>query len=344
MRALFRCDASAVVGSGHLSRCLTLARALQGEGFSVDVATRDPSDHTVDWIERERCRAVIISGSTDDAAATRSAAEGADLVVIDGYTFGPAFQAALGRADRVVCVVDDLAIGPVRADVVLNGNLYGASLAYEVEEGTELLCGPEYALVREEFVRAREERSRRAATPTRRLLVTMGGADPTGETEKVITALHTSQGLADLTVTIVVGGANPRAEAIRTAVARALLVQRAEVLVDVRAMGTLMAECDVAVTAAGGTCLELACVGVPAAVVVVADNQRCVAEALSARGLMDVVGQSAEVDPARIGEAIMRLFEDRDRSRAMETAQRACVDGRGSERVAARLARVVRAP
>jgi len=340
MRALFRCDASAVVGSGHLSRCLTLARALRGEGFTVDVATRHPTEHALEWIAREGCGAIVLT--TDEPAAIREAAEGAALVVIDGYTFGAAFQKALRRADRIVCVVDDLATSPLEADVVLNGNLYAGGLSYEVEQGTELLCGPEYALVREEFIDARKQRAGRSADLKQRLLVTMGGADPTHETEKVVTALRMENGIADLHVSIVVGGANPRAEAIRTAVASALPATQVEVLVDVRAMGSLMAECDVAVTAAGGTCLELACVGVAAAAVVVADNQLAVGEALSAGALMDVLGRSAEVDAARIGSAIVRLFRERERARAMEVAQRRRVDGRGKERVAARLTQLVR--
>jgi UDP-2,4-diacetamido-2,4,6-trideoxy-beta-L-altropyranose hydrolase len=339
MKAVLRCDASPRIGSGHLSRCLTLARGLLAEGFVVEVATHAPSEHTRAWIAREGC-SVVDAGAGSDVTA----AEGAALVVVDGYDFPPSFHEALRRDDRLVCVIDDLAAAPVRGDVVLNGNLYAEELVYDVPAGAVLLCGPRYALVREEFVAARAAREARAwSEEASRLLITMGGADPTRETEKALAALEHTLLTSPLDVKVVVGAANPRSEAIRH-LAAAQTKHRVEVLVDVRAMGALMEWCDVALSAAGGTCLELSCVGVAAAAVVVADNQRGVGGALRARGLMDVVGLDAgeAVDAAVLAGSVARLLADAPRRRAMELAQRACVDGAGRERAAARLAMLVR--
>lgn len=333
MRAVLRCDASSVIGSGHLARCLTLARALRRVGFAVDVATREPSEHTRSWIMREGCGVLALGPHDDDVAAAGDAA----LVVVDGYTFPPSLHSSLRRPGRVVCVLDDLATGPVLGDVVLNGNLYAHDLGYDVPPDTVLLCGPELALVRDEFLvarAARELRGERAIAS--RVLVTMGGADPTGETEKALAALELVETNAPLDVRVVVGASNPRLDAIRS-LAEAGTKHHVEVMVDVRAMGELMAWCDVALSAAGGTCLELACVGVASLVVVAAENQRGVGAALAAARLMDVV----EGDPAALACALAALLSDGDRRRAMETAQRRHVDGRGKERVASRLAELV---
>jgi len=336
MRAIMRCDASPRIGVGHLSRCLTLARGLVAQGFTLGIATRAPSEHTRRWIATEGHDLLVLE-EEDEVAATERAARGASLVVIDGYDFGPSLPETLRRDHRVICVVDDLATEPVRADVVLNGNLYALELSYDVPRDTVLLCGPSFALVREEFVHARVSReARRPREDASRLLVTMGGADPTRETEKAFAALDALARQVRLDVKVAVGAANPRVEEIRR-LAAAQRTHGVEVLTDVRAMGELMVWCDVALTAAGSTSLELACVGVPASVVVVADNQRGIGAALSARALMDVVDR----EPRVVAASIANLLANRPRRLAMEASQRRCIDGHGKDRAASRLSALV---
>jgi UDP-2,4-diacetamido-2,4,6-trideoxy-beta-L-altropyranose hydrolase len=344
MRAVLRVDASSAIGSGHLSRCLTLARGLAARGFEVEIATRAPSERVLAWIAREGHRAVPIDAATidEDVVATRRAAEGAALVVVDGYVFDAAYHDALRADGRVVCVLDDLAASRVGGDAVLNGNVYGEELSYDVRDGARLLVGPRFALVRDEFVAARAPRVARKLDPARRprLLVTMGGADPTSETEKALAAL---EHVSAMDVRVIVGGANPRADAIREAASRAPRRHDVEVLVDVRTMGEQMVWCDVALAAAGSTCLELACVGVASVVVVVVDNQRLVGDGFGRRGLMTNLGAREAVDAETMGRAVEALVVDETRRRAMEEGQRAVVDGAGKDRAAEELARLAAA-
>lgn len=333
MRAIFRVDASPAIGLGHLSRCLTLARALARRGAAIDVAIRRPSDHARAWIEREGYQVVTIADGDDDLAVTRRLAGAGALVVVDGYSFAATYHEALRGDGRVVCVIDDLE-RPLGGDLIVNGNLYAEELPYGA--GARLLLGPRYALVREEFVAARAARLARGATHGRpRLLVTMGGADPTRETEKAIGAL--ARVSRPLDVRVIVGGANPRHDAVRAAAAHVSPRHTLDLHFDVRAMGEAMVWADVALTAAGSTCLELACVGVASVVIVVADNQRRVGEALVRHGLMPSLGWHATVDEAAVARALDDLLTDEPSRRAVEEAQRSLVDGLGASRVAAAL-------
>lgn len=333
MRAVFRVDASWAIGSGHLSRCLTLARSLVRTGFTVAVATRNPTDHTKKAVVREGLELLVVEG--EELIGARRAAEGATLVVVDGYGFGADLHAALREPGRVVAVIDDTASAPVDGDVVLNGNFFAESLRYDGVATT--LLGPTYALVRDEFREAREAREARSGDGTRRVLVSMGGADPACATEAFIDA--TSE-LAPSELRIVVGGANPRVEAIRAAAAR-IAGHRVEVLVDVARMSEPMLWCDVAVVAAGSTCLELACLGVPAVVVAVADNQDPVAGEVARRGLMRSVGRFGASSGHDLTREVESLLADGSVRRRMVSDQRATIDGTGAERAAAALDDIV---
>jgi UDP-2,4-diacetamido-2,4,6-trideoxy-beta-L-altropyranose hydrolase len=342
MRVLARVDASPRIGFGHLARTSTLVDALEARGAQLTFASHAPSDAVRAWVEGLGAALAPLDGapgSSDDLAATRALADGADLVVIDGYVFDAAFQASLRGAGRAVCVIDDLADAPVGGDVILNGNLYGDELTYDAPHATLALLGPAYALVRPEFAIARAERAARPHDAGRRarVLVTMGGADPTSETEKALDALD-ALGI-QLDAKIVVGAANPRAADLTRRVKdlRAPGL-RAEVVVGARNMGELMAWADVALTAAGSTCLELATVGVPGLTITVAANQRGVAAAFAFRGLLDHLGESETVTPTAIRDALATLLDDAPRRARTESALREAVDGRGAERAAEAIA------
>jgi UDP-2,4-diacetamido-2,4,6-trideoxy-beta-L-altropyranose hydrolase len=340
MKAVLRVDASAAIGLGHLSRCLTLARGLQRRGVEVDVAMRAPGERTRQWVEREGHRLVALAGDADEIGATLDAIRGADLVVIDGYTFGVDLHDAVLGAGARLCVLDDVGSAPLHADVVLNGNVFAEPLRYE--RARRCLLGPSYALVREEFVlararriaRNREERIGRAP----RLLVTMGGADPTSATEAFLRGLGESPTPSRIEIRIVVGGANPRADTIAHAAAQ---IREHDVAVSVAAenMAELMEWSDVTLAAAGSTCLELSCVGVASVVVAVADNQIPVANEVARRKMMTSLGRQADVAGPELFAAALRLLGDEHAgARAeMEATQRAVIDGLGQERVAAAL-------
>ena len=98
-------------------------------------------------------------------------------------------------------------------------------------------------------------------------------------------------------------------------------------------MPDLMARADLAVSAGGSTCWEMAYMGLPNLVLVLADNQRPIAERLAAAGVSLNLGDARRLDPADLAAALDDLVRDRARRRAMAAAGRTLIDGRGAERV-----------
>jgi UDP-2,4-diacetamido-2,4,6-trideoxy-beta-L-altropyranose hydrolase len=334
MNLLLRADASPRIGTGHVMRCLALAQAWQDAGGRASFASDDLPPALRDRVVAEgyAVEPAAAPGTSEDAARTAALAKGlrAEWVVLDGYRFGGDFQQALKEADRRVLVVDDFGhAGRYPADLVLNQNL-GADERLYAQRGrdTRLLLGPRFALLRREFTRPGWQRQ----TPgvARKVLVTLGGADPDNATGSVIAALSGVK-IEGLEAIVVVGPANPHRAALEAAARES--PARIEVRADVSDMPALMRWADVAVAAGGSTSWERARFGLPALVLVLADNQEPVAAALGAGGLGWDLGWHHQVGQAELTDALERLLRDRAARETMARRGPELVDGRGAERV-----------
>ncbi len=277
-------------------------------------------------------------GNAEDARSLSAAAGLSGLVVLDGYGFGQAFLEELQRHGVFTCLLADDASTQGPCQAILNGNLFAEGLSYDPAQCGEALLGPRYAVVADAFREARQHRLKKpVADPVKRVLVTMGGADPTDETSKVLTALSLPRDprLPRLSVRVVAGAAKSAAAyASRNTASGPHVI---EIVGPLPTLATEMQEADVAITAGGTTCLELLCAGVPALVWAVAENQAPVARELSRRGLMENLGWRSDVTAARIATALTQLCLDVEKRRDVARRQREAVDGRGKDRAMERL-------
>lgn len=329
------------MGTGHVMRCLALAEALGDVGhtcaFLLVQSTRS-LDARIAAAGFAVHRAVPALGSDEDAAGTAAVARdlGAAALVLDGYRFGPAFRRAVRSAGRPVLVFDDLADSDdLCADLVVNPAPQAARLPYgRVAPEAELLLGPAYAMVRREI---RDARSLAVPFAERRsLLLTFGGSDPLGLTGPCMVRLAPALPPGGR-LTVVVGGANPRADAI--GMLAVSLGSKVEVHFDTARMGALMAASGLAVSAAGGTTGELAALGVPTVLVTVAENQRGAAAESGAMGWCRVLDGAGADAPDRIAGEAARLWAAADERERMAAAAAGLLDAEGARRVAEALIR-----
>jgi len=333
---LIRADAAPEIGTGHVMRCLALAQAWQDAGGSCALlAAKLPAPLrerlAAEGMQTERVAAE--PGSMADAEETSRLARaiGAEWVVVDGYLFDAGFQKALKQTGLGVLAIDDYGHSDhYHADLVLNQNLHAQEALYRQREpSTRLLLGTDYVLLRREFLKCRDW-ERAIPRVGRKVLVTMGGADPENITEKVVRALDLVQ-VDGLEVVVVVGSCNPHLDAVRTAVSRSRLP--GELLIDVSDMASLMAAADAAVTAGGSSVWEFALLGLPALGIGRARQETELLRGAASRGIIVDLGFHRDVAPGVIAGRLTRLLLDSDERARLSAAARRVVDGLGPERV-----------
>lgn len=333
-----RADGGSRMGVGHLMRCLALVQAWQDRGGRVVLLSHDLPASLKSRYEQE---GVGVHSLTNEAASQQEAAEtaaavraeGAAWLVLDGYHFSPVYRLQIKEAGLNLLVVDDLADSDLsQADLILNLNAYASPDLYAGRAGTaRLLLGSRHALLRREFLPWAGQAARRD-TPLRatQVLITLGGGDPDNVTRKVVDLLASWQGTR-LRLTVVSGPANPHLDSLRAASAG---VHELEVLVNPPDLPARMSQADVAITAAGGSCWELACLGVPMLLIITAGNQRLVARRLEELGVGVLLGWHADFPASESLGKITTLLGDAAARERMATLARTVVDGQGAGRVA----------
>lgn len=330
MRVAVRADASVAIGTGHVMRCLTLARALAGRGAEVSFLSREVPGHCLDLVRRAGFEAIALPGGEpfdperDAAETARALRGGCDWLLIDHYGLDHRFEGRLRREVPGIMAVDDLADRRHDCDILLDQNLFDDM--YERYQGLtpaecRLFLGPRYALLRDEFIEARRTAAGRGGE-VKRLLLFFGGSDPTNETEKALEALGRI-GRTDIAADVVVGSSNPLGDRIREICAA---MPQTNFLRQVSNMSCLMARADLSLGAGGSTTWERCFLGLPSLLVAVAENQLQPALAADRAGLAEYLGQSGEVSAAGMASALERALAQPARLAAMS---RRCLEFMG---------------
>lgn len=367
MKVAFRTDASLQIGSGHVMRCLTLADALAARGAVCQFICRSHEGNLIEFIRGKGygTHALPIAheasaGSSAlapdpdastpvlahshwlratqaqdaEACATILAAQRPDWLIVDHYALDAHWERALKPHYRQLMAIDDLADRPHACDLLLD-QTFGREVAdYRplVPTDCHLLCGSQYALLRPQFASLRTYSLQRRARPTlRALLITMGGVDKDNATGQVLQALRTCSLHTDCRITVVMGATAPWLNEVRKQAQDMPWPTR--VLVGVSDMAQLMADSDLAIGAAGATSWERCCLGLPTAMMVLAENQRYAAQLLEQVNAVWMLELGTNFK-----KRLAQFIDEASSSEACLSHLRDCAnkvtDGKGGERLA----------
>jgi UDP-2,4-diacetamido-2,4,6-trideoxy-beta-L-altropyranose hydrolase len=338
---LFRADATPTMGTGHVMRCLTLAEALRDRGFDVAFAAAALTPSIERRLAAERIPVRPIDPATDDlAGATLAIARelGANAVVVDAYHLSADWRLALRSFGVPILAFQDQDDGvSLHADLVLNAAADPTDGKWRrAAPDASFLTGPRHVLLRRELRRAMVAASDPVGA-RRSILVTFGGADPAGLTLPVTAALDRLLG-PDATLDVVIGGSVPEAGGLAVRVAAlgeriAIHRKRIAIHLDPLEMGPLIGRAGLAVSAAGGTIGELAALGVPALIAIVAENQVAGSAAAVADGWCEAFDARDPYAVEAIAQRAATLWADRPQREAMARRTRGLIDADGAERV-----------
>lgn len=361
MNVLIRADAAVHIGSGHVMRCLTLADELRNRGARVVFVCRDfegnlqkhitskgyqcfllPRPENAYSVDGDEYAAWLGALQEEDADATASICKACiieygkiDWLITDHYAIDERWQSRLRPLVQGIAVIDDIANRPHDCDILLDQNLYDeAEKRYVglVPPECRLLLGPEYALLRPEFREARQRLGQRLVRDgnVKRIMVFFGGSDPSNETAKAIHALQMLD-RNDIEADIIVGIANPHRAEVEQLCAQ---TPNLHFHCQVPNMADFMCKADLALGAGGSTTWERCCLGLPAIAVVIAENQKEMAETAARHGLQWNAGWYNTLTTEHLTRCIANTIQSPAEMMTVSERVHRLVDGKGVSHVA----------
>ena len=337
---VFRVDANTQNGTGHIMRCLAIAKELVAWGEKVVFITAD--EYPTVLIKQEGFCHVVLK--TDWMRMEEEIAElllvldmsQADLMIVDSYYVTPDYFKQI-RKSVAVAYFDDFAREAFDVDVIINYNIFSDMLTYgRLYRGyaTELLIGTQYVPLRDEFCFIKPPPIREQIA---NILITTGGTDP----------LKISQMLAER----ILQDAHFDRVRIHVAVGRYYcntlelgeLSRRYPQFIiheNVRHMSELMLRCDIAVSASGTTLYELCACGIPSVIFSFVDNQTQIRECFGKSGAMIDCGDFRNWEKKCLKNIIQALktLECPQKRTELRTKAMSITDGQGALRLTAHLA------
>jgi UDP-2,4-diacetamido-2,4,6-trideoxy-beta-L-altropyranose hydrolase len=351
MNIAFRVDASAPIGTGHIMRCLTLADAFSERKVAVRFLSRHMPQHIRDILLSRGHEFVDLggaaAGSPDELPhaewlGTSQAADAAaaihalsdrmwDWLIVDNYALDFRWESALRQTVRKIASIDDIANRTHDCDVLLDQNLHADMqdrYEHKVPPHCQMLLGPRFAVLRQEFRQLRERVKPRTGS-VKRILIFFGGMDADNYTGTALEAL-TDLAIPDIEIDVVIGETHPA----RSRLAAECIRPGFTLHVQTDRMAELMAAADLAVGAGGTATWERCCMGLPALVICIADNQsRQIADA--ARAILVYAPDGREGPAAMMARHVRALIDNSSLRAAISRNGMEAVDGCGVARVVA---------
>lgn len=356
--AAIRVDASFQIGTGHVTRCLTLARVLKKNKVKVEFICRNHEGNLIDFIKQHGFNVHTLPKLVNQHfGSINQITEGVnslhhsswlgvtqeqdinecssilsrlrpDWLIVDHYGIDKTWEIGLHGLYGKLMVVDDLADREHSCEVLLDQTFMRHERDYEnlVPSTCLLLTGSKYALLRPEFSHWRERSlKRRKNAKFDKLLITMGGIDKDNTTAKVIDHLENNDLHGGLEIKVVIGPLSPHLPDILRKAKRSNLKLLIES--NVSDMAKLMSNSDFCIGASGTTTWERCCLGLPTIQIISAHNQDTIARNVSRYGAAISI-QSADI--SSLDYHINRLKRDAETFTCRSSS---ITDGKGAELV-----------
>jgi len=334
MNIIIRTDASIEIGTGHVMRCLTLAKQLKRHGAEVTFVCRNLEGNSISYLQGQGMHVAILSPVENDvqwkrdAEATIAIIEDMnieiDLIIVDHYDLDNRWESMLRLFTKQIMVIDDLANRSHDCDLLLDQNYYlNMKERYRglVPGHCLQMLGPDHVLLRDEFMQA-ASKPRERTGKINNILIFFGGTDPTGETIKTLDAIREIN-IPRIEINIVVGASNPKRHEIKQVCDGK---QNINFYCQVSNMAELMWKADLAIGAGGATTWERCFLGLPTLTTVIADNQLEATTLLNEQEVTLYVGESKNTSSETIKKPLIKLLNCSEEVRKMSRNSLGIID------------------
>lgn len=333
---IFRVDADNTIGTGHLSRCLIMAKALKKEKYKITFLTNKLGLKLKNKINQEHFLQIYISGKKNESEEILSVARSIGkpiLIITDGDNesfYNESFQKNIISAGLFLMTITMFNYAHFYSHIVFNQNPLALYQDYKTAAYTKKLFGPDYIILSDRFCQI--SRIKNFNQSKKIFFLSFGGADSKNITNKVLDSLFEYR--RDIDKIIVVAGAlNKQIRQIEQKIQKLEVDTKIELYINTEKIADLMNESSLAITSAGLTMWELSYLNIQNWVVSSSLREQVTAQWLAENNHINYLGHYNHKDLiSNINQSLFSYF-DYGEYNNKKLSKKGLVDGRGIERL-----------
>jgi UDP-2,4-diacetamido-2,4,6-trideoxy-beta-L-altropyranose hydrolase len=249
-----------------------------------------------------------------------------DWIITDCYKINSNYIKELKSNGFNVLSIDDTAQIHYHSDIVINQNVGAEKLDFSSEKYTKLLLGPKYVMMRKELLKVNKKIVKK---DVKNILISIGGSDKDNFTLKILKLLEQINN--DARFLVITGPFNPFYNDLEKYIRES--DSKIKLIKSPKDMSKIYLESDIAISAGGSTCYELAYFGIPNIIVTIADNQIKIAQELDKQKVSIYIGKKEKLKEKLFKEKTHELINNYSLRKSMSNRGKKLVDGKGKERI-----------
>jgi len=362
MTFIFRCDSAEFIGSGHIRRCLHIAKELKERGadsificnsFEGNINKEIKNNFEVLELPKKNIELKkkkfyrqninqlykdwLGCDEEEDAINTinlilRKKNITIDFIIVDHYSLGEIWEKKIKNdlkkinENLKIFVIDDLFNRKHYCEILLNQNYYNNYILDKykniLEINSQLLLGPNYALLGSEYFGINNLTIQR--NQIKRILVYLGGVE--NQIHNQVIESISQDKFSDITFDYIISEESKYYSYLKKIEKK---IDNLYVHNTKETLAGFILRADLFIGAGGSTSLERLCLGIPSITIILTNNQKEISENLYNDNYIKLIGSENLINSKKISKAIDGFIH----KKILLKDGRELVDGFGTKRV-----------
>jgi len=341
LKLAIRTDSSNIIGTGHIIRCISLAKEFRKLGVKVYFISKPYKGNILKVVKKNKFYIKTIKTNLNiskDADKTIKILKKLKigLLIADSYTLNFDWEKKVKKHVKKLIVINDL-IKKTCCDVLINSNFLPDKLnsfkhlyKKKIIKETKILLGSKYAVLDSKYYKLKKKIKPKKKIG--KINIFFGGfQDSLNLIENAVDALSDKK-LRQIKLDIVIGLNQKLSKRIIFK-----LTQRGnfKIFKNLSTLANLFKKADLGIGCGGVANSERLCLGLPSLVFIAAKNQETLGEELSKkRIIIRLKMKKKEIDKKHLSNLVYKLKENKNLLNTMSKRGRLIVDGFGAKRIA----------
>ena len=337
MNLAIRADSSENIGTGHIVRCVSLAKELRKSGIKVYFISKNYKGNILKLVKKNKFLLTKLDqflSIKEDISATSKILEKykIDSLILDNYNLNSIWEKSIKKKLKKLIVISDSDKNHF-CDILINYNILQNKKKYFLnnnKSATRVFFGLRYAILNDEYQKIKKKIN--IKKKLKKINIFFGGFKESLELLEIVIDIMSSKALRRIKLDIIPGLNQKITKTINYK-----LNNRGNYNIhqNLPSLAKVIKNADLGIGCGGTANLERLCLGIPSVVFLAAKNQELLGNALAKKDfIIKVKKKNNLINKKHLSSIIKKIYKNQSILEKYSKKNKLLVDGLGSKRIA----------